>query len=871
MKEKEKSKEQLTDELHRLRKKIAELETFEGEIKKSLACLAESEEKYRNIVEMSPNGIVTVDLKGRITTCNKAFFDETGYSREEIIGKKFTRLPHLPKRDIQRNLKIFGSLIKGKIPKPLRFDWIQKDGTERTSEAYISLIRKKGRISGILAIATDITEQKKIEDSLRSNEEKYSNLYHHSNDAIIIHDEEGNILDVNKKTLDLFGFRKSEILKRKVPDIHPKSELETSKRAFQTIRKNGFVNFECLFIKKNKEVFPAEVSSSLFKVGRQRLIQGVVRDITERKKAEEALRESEMKYRVLFEFANDAVFIMNLNGEQVMVNNKAAQMLGYTIKELSNKSFKDIIAPREYKDAQGKLKGLLRGKSYEPYERIVKCKDGREFPVEVTATLIRDLEGRPLFIQSVVRDITEHKKAQETLKESKEMYRTLIETSPDAVTATDLKGNITYASQRTLQLHGYKSVDELIGKNAFDLIVPEDHKRAASNLKRTLEKGTVREIEYTLLRRDGTRFIGELNASLVKDVRGEPKAFIAITRDITERKKAEHVLSESEEKFRSLVENANDAIYIITHEGFQYVNPAFEKLTGYTSKEVCKKTFNFWSIIHPDDIKMIKEREAARRESKELPSRYEFRIMAKEGQTKIVEPATVNIGEKGETKVIGILRDVTERKHAEERIKASLGEKDVLLREIHHRVKNNMQIISSLLRLQSRLVKDSKMVEMFKESQNRIRSMALIHEKLYQTEDLSRINFADYIRSLTVHLFHTYRINPNIVKMNTEVEEVYLNINKAIPCGLVINELVSNALKHAFPNSKRGEIHIKFYSNRQNRKRLIVSDDGVGLPENLNIQEPETLGLQLVNDLVKQVEGTIKLDRTKGTTFSISF
>lgn len=618
MKQKEISKKQLTNDMLKLRKKITELETSEKEMKKSIERLAEFEEKYRNIVEMSPNGIVTVDLKGRITTCNKAFFDETGYSREEIIGKKFTRLPHLPKRDIQRNLTVFGSLLKGKIPKPLRFGWIEKDGTKRTSEAYISLIKKKGRISGILAIARDITEQKKTEDTLRINEEKYSNLFHHSNDAIIIHDQDGNILDVNKRALDLFGFKKSVILKRKVPDLHPKSELETSQRAFQTVKKDGFVNFECLFMKKNKEVFPAEVSSSLFKVGSERLIQGVVRDITERKKAEQ-------------------------------------------------------------------------------------------------------------------------------------------------------------------------------------------------------------------------------------------------------------VLSESEKKFRSLVEKANDAIYIITHEGFQYVNPAFEQLTGYTSKEVCKKIFNFWSIIHPDDLKMIRGREEARKEGKEVPSRYEFRILAKDGQTKIVEPATVSIGERGEAKVIGILRDVTERKQTEERIKTSLREKDVLLREIHHRVKNNMQIISSLLRLQSRLVKDSKMVEMFKESQNRIRSMALIHEKLYKTDDLSRINFAEYIRSLTVHLFHTYRVNPNIVKMNAEVEEVYLSINKAIPCGLVINELVSNALKHAFPDSKKGEIQIKLYSNRQNRTKLVVSDDGIGLPENLNIQEPETLGLQLVNDLVKQIEGTVKLDRTKGTTFYISF
>jgi two-component sensor histidine kinase len=268
---------------------------------------------------------------------------------------------------------------------------------------------------------------------------------------------------------------------------------------------------------------------------------------------------------------------------------------------------------------------------------------------------------------------------------------------------------------------------------------------------------------------------------------------------------------------------------------------------------------------------MIREREDARKKGKEVPSRYEFRVLAKDGRTKSVEPATVHIGERGETKVMGILRDVTDRKHAEERIRASLHEKDVLLREIHHRVKNNMQIISSLLRLQARSIGNPDMVEMFKESQNRIRSMALIHEKLYQTEDFTKINFAQYIRSLTVHLFHTYKVNPNIVRMNTEFKDIFLDINRAIPCGLIINELVSNSLKHAFPGNKKGEICIKLSSNRQKKTKLTVSDSGVGLPDNVNFREPETLGLQLVSDLVTQIEGTIRLERTEGTAFHISF
>jgi PAS domain S-box-containing protein len=367
--------------------------------------------------------------------------------------------------------------------------------------------------------------------------------------------------------------------------------------------------------------------------------------------------------------------------------------------------------------------------------------------------------------------------------------------------------------------------------------------------------------------------ISELEGTVadLRDAKGRPKAFIGITRDITERKKAEEVLSESEKKFRTLVENANDVIYIITPEGFQYVNPAFERLTGYLSKEICQKSFNFWSIIHPDDVNMIKNREEARKAEKELPSRYEFRILAKNGSIKIVEPATVNIGEKGEAKVMGILRDVTDRIQAEEKMKVSLQEKEVLLREIHHRVKNNMQIISSLLRLQSRTVKDAEVIEKFKESQNRIRSMALIHEKLYQTKDLTRINFAQYIRSLTVHLFHTYKVNPNIIKMITEVKDVFLDINKAIPCGLVLNELVSNSLKHAFPNNKKGEICVRLFVSKQKKNRLIVSDNGIGLPSTVDFREPETLGLQIVNDLVKQIDGTLRLEQTSGTVVHITF
>ncbi len=225
-----------------------------------------------------------------------------------------------------------------------------------------------------------------------------------------------------------------------------------------------------------------------------------------------------------------------------------------------------------------------------------------------------------------------------------------------------------------------------------------------------------------------------------------------------------------------------------------------------------------------------------------------------------------------------ILANALERKRVEEQLNASLREKEVLLKEIHHRVKNNMQVISSLLNLQSSRIQNKEIFEMFKESQDRIRSMSLIHERLYQSGDLARIDFSHYIQNLANHLFQSYRIDPDAVSLKTNVGDVSLDINKAIPCGLIINELVSNSLKYAFPQVKgkdkkktqKGEIHISLSSD-DGQVRLIIQDNGVGLPEDLDIETADSFGLQLVTALVAQLNGKIEIKKKPGATYQIIF
>jgi len=221
--------------------------------------------------------------------------------------------------------------------------------------------------------------------------------------------------------------------------------------------------------------------------------------------------------------------------------------------------------------------------------------------------------------------------------------------------------------------------------------------------------------------------------------------------------------------------------------------------------------------------------------------------------------------------LIGIALDITDRKIAEAQLKNSLKEKEALLKEIHDRVKNNLQVISSLLNLQSGYIRDPQARARFKETQDRLKAMVLIHEKLYQSQDLTSIDFGGYIRNLAVHLFRSHQVNAHAIALHLDVAPISLDIDRAMPCGLLINELVANALQYAFPNGARGEIRLAFHEDEQRQITLQVSDTGVGVPAHLDFHQAESLGWQLVNTLTEQIQGEIKLDRNGGTKFTITF
>jgi two-component system, sensor histidine kinase PdtaS len=366
--------------------------------------------------------------------------------------------------------------------------------------------------------------------------------------------------------------------------------------------------------------------------------------------------------------------------------------------------------------------------------------------------------------------------------------------------------------------------------------------------------------------------------------------------DQTSRKKAEEALTKSETFYRTIFENTGTGTIIVGENTIiTMANKRSETLSGYKVDEIENK-LSWMDFVHPDDREKMKIYHKLRRDpgknvpfwdqekslhseepgkniptgnqQKNVPSEYEFRLLNKNGEERQIMLSASVIP--GTTDSVVSLLDITQRKNAENEVKQSLNEKELLLREIHHRVKNNMQIISSLLNLQRSYIQDAEADNILQESQGRVKSMALVHEKLYQTDDLSKINVAEYIRSLSMNLFHSYTVKPGI-KLILDVGEVYFNIDTAVPLGLIINELVSNSLKYAFCDRENGEISISLKKTDDSGiYHLKVGDDGVGFPSDLDFDNTPSLGLKLVSTLVNQLDGEIELINDYGTCFHIT-
>jgi PAS domain S-box-containing protein len=485
-----------------------------------------------------------------------------------------------------------------------------------------------------------------------------------------------------------------------------------------------------------------------------------------------------------------------------------------------------------------------------PYGYLVKPYDIRKLKISIEVALYK-------------------KQMENKLKQSQEnYYQTIFENTGAATVIIEENKLISLVNVEFTSLTGY-SKEEIEGKMEWTDIFSQDDiswMKEYHGLRRINPDYAPRNYEARIVTRNGTVKPVHLTVAMIP---GTEKSMASIL-DITELRRSKIAIKESQERFKSIFDNAAEAIILFDCQGnIVESNGKVKGIFGFKNKEIIGQNFleiGLMMGMDYEEAQMILNDLISGNELKQV----EWVLKNKEGKTIIfrVRPSLI----KTKNSVIGILlimEDITELKIVENSLKNSLEEKEVLLREIHHRVKNNLQIISSLLSLQRLQVEDQQTADILWECQGRVRAMAMIHENIYQSHDIGSINFQKYVEMLLYDIFNLYRVNKESVKLDTLIGSVEMGIETAMPCGLVINELATNSIKHAFPQGN-GNIRIELKTD-DDLHILIFEDDGIGLPENLDPLKSKKLGLMVVNTLVNQLNGEMEIDRTNGTKFIIKF
>lgn len=510
------------------------------------------------------------------------------------------------------------------------------------------------------------------------------------------------------------------------------------------------------------------------------------------------------------------------------------------------------------------------------------------------------------------REIAERQQAEQALRQSEARYRAIVEDQTELICRFQPDGTLTFANQAYCQ-YFEKEYSELVGHTCLPLIPEEDRAFVTAQFNTLNYSNPVTDYEHRVMLNNGeTRWmqwadraifdeagrlvefqsvgrdvtaqklaeaeVQRLNADLEQRVALRTtelaQAIEELRKEIAERQRVETDLLESRERLQLALSAAQAGVWVWNLVANQIVwSDENYHLIGLQPDSVEPYYSDWLDRIHPEDRDEI-NKQVVKTVSAASDLDIEFRVVWPDGSVRWLSSiGQMRLGENGQPEAMyGIQMDITERKRIEAEIRASLHEKEALLKEIHHRVKNNLQVIASMLNLQSVHLDDAQAQIVLQESQNRVIAMATIHEKLYQSKNLARIDFGAYIHDLTAQLLSGYMGNDHTIQLEVVAEDIWLSVNTAVPCGLILNELVSNALKHAFLADQTNKlIKIRFHRIADNRVRLYVADNGVGIASRNNPQQTNTLGLQLVYTLVGQLGGSLKVENRNGAIFELAF
>ena len=617
----------------------------------------------------------------------------------------------------------------------------------------------------------------------------------------------------------------------------------------------------------------------------------LAQSLAERNTLVEELKKSEERFRSVLENSLDSAYRFNLQNNCFdYMSPVIEQITGFSAKEIDVMSINDLLDRIHPSDSPLIIVGIAQSldKGFGAHEYRFKCKDGKYRWLADHFSIIKDKSGMARFRAGIVRDITERKQAEKNLEEKvkartselEEAYNLLKESEKSLAEAQkiahighwewEIATDKSYWSDELYRIFGRDPQDPYPTYKEFLNYVHHGDRDHVNNAANRAMSGKPYSIDYRIVSGKGEERTVHMQSQVIFDEKHTPVRIKGIVQDITESKKTEEKI----QILASAVESSDDAIITESLEGIiTSWNKGAEQIYGYSSEEILGKNV---SILEPDDLKGEIKQLIEKIKQKEKIRHYKTLRLKKDGTIINVSITLSPVFDTSRELVAisAIARDITKITKAE-KLLAKI--EDARKKEIHHRIKNNLQVISSLLDLQADKFDNPKVIEAFRESQDRVISMALIHEELYKGERTDTLDFSTYIRELAENLFRTYSLKSKNIQMNTDLEEnAFFDMDVAVPLGIIVNEIVSNSLKHAFQGRDEGEIRIKLRREESEGSKsdsfvLTVSDNGVGIPENLDIEDLDSLGIQLINTLVEQLNGKLELKRNNGTEFSVRF
>mgnify|MGYP001203916900 FL=1 len=732
------------------------------------------------------------------------------------------------------------------------------------------------------SLRKEIEEHQRTQEALEQSRRLSKSLIDSSLDMIVAVDSAGIISEFNPAATIKFGYEQEEVIGK--PSRLLYADPMDYDRVQREMDRYGAYAGEVRNITKDGREFTSFVAASRLRdeEGRSLGSMGVSRDVTQAKKDRETLRLSEERYRDLVDNATDLIQSTDLDGRFTFVNKAWMNALGYSEEDLKSLRVVDLMADQGTAEkVRNWYRETDRQKVPQRWKAHYLAKDRRKILVEGIST-VRVEHGKPVGVRSIIRDITAAHEAQVKLFKHAAKEKALFESSDHMFWTVDRRIALTSFNKgyhnMIVRLHGKAPQINLDPNKPRELFAPTEYHDFWKGKYEEAFAGNKVQFETRLTDTSGKRVFNQIHLSPVLDANGQVEEVFGIGLEVTAEREAELRAQEQSARLKAIFESSADVMIWSMDREFRITacNEHFRQVGEISFGRQINVGDNlretFLGEVPSDlDRKLLKMYNGA---FKGTPRHHENVMKLADGSEIWIEFFISPIYSDGAIHEISCLaHDVTQKKKNEQNLIANLREKEVLLKEVHHRVKNNLQIISSIFNLQRAHVEDEpRCRELVRESQGRIQSMAFIHESLYQSRNFAQVDLANYLERLCTNLMMSFSLGGRI-QLHTQLEPLMLDLDRAIPCGLVLNELVSNALKHAFPDGREGRVDLTLHKENE-LVRITLSDDGAGFPAGYTEGRDCRLGMELVQVLMNQLGGTISRStapETTGTSYLITF